>query len=150
LRGITDDSRLQKEDDMPGLTQLIWIAGALHIALIAANFALPKRIGCRENLRHVSPLIRQIFIVHWIYIVFVLMIFASLCLFFAQDLAGASRLGRFLSSAMAIFWLLRIPLQFFFYDSEARRQHRLGDVTYTVAISYLAAIFSIAALRVLR
>ena len=135
---------------MSSLIELIWIAGAIHIALIAANFVLPQRIGCRENLPRVSPLIRQIFIVHWIYIVLVLAIFASLCLFFAQDLAGASSLGRFLAGAMAIFWLLRIPFQFLFYDPEVRRQHRLGDVAYTVAISYLAAIFSIAALRVLR
>ena len=135
---------------MPSLVRLIWIAGAVLVVLIAANLALPRKIDCRENLSRVSPLIRQVFIVHWIYIVLVLAIFASLCLFFAQDLSGASRLGRFLSGAMAIFWLLRIPLQFFFYDPEVRRQHRLGDVAYILAITYLAAIFSVAALGVLR
>jgi hypothetical protein len=135
---------------MHNLIWLIWIAGAVQLALIAANFALPQRIGCRENLGRVSPLIRQVFIVHWIYIVLVLAIFGSLCLFFAQDLAGASRLGRFLASVMAIFWLLRIPLQLFYYDPEVRRQHRLGDAAYILAITYLAAVFAVAALGVLR
>lgn len=135
---------------MHGLVKLIWIAGAVHILLLAANFVLPRKIDWRENLRRVSPLIRQIFVVHWIYIVLVLAIFSALCFFFAHDLAGANQLGRFLAGAMAIFWLLRIPLQFFYYDPEARRQHRLGDVSYILAITYLAAVFSIAALRVLR
>jgi hypothetical protein len=135
---------------MPGLVSLIRIAGVVLVVLIAANLVLPRRIGCRENLARVSPLIRQIFVVHWIYIVLVLAIFSSFCLFFAQDLAGASRLGRFLSGAMAIFWLLRIPLQLFYYGPEVRRQHRLGDVAYILAITYLAAIFSVAALGVLR
>jgi hypothetical protein len=135
---------------MSSLVRLIWIAGVVLVVLIAANLALPRKIGCRENLARVSPLIRQVFIVHWIYIVLVLAIFALLCLFFAQDLAGASRLGRFLSGAMAIFWLLRIPLQLFFYDPEVRRQHRLGDVAYILAITYLAVVFTVAASGVLR
>ncbi len=134
---------------MHGLVKLIWIAGAVQLLLIAANFVLPRKIGCRENLRRVSPVIRQVFVVHWIYIVFVLAIFSSLCFFFAHDLAGASRLGRFLASAMTIFWLLRIPLQFFYYDPEVRRQHRLGDAAYILAITYLAAVFTVAALGLL-
>lgn len=95
-------------------------------------------------------MVRTVFVVHWVYIVLVLGIFASLSFWFAPDLAGASRLGRFLSAMIAVFWLLRVPIQLFFYDREIRRQNRVGDVVFLFAFSYLGVVFSIAALGVVR
>jgi len=132
------------------LVPFLWAAGVVHIVIAAVNPALPRRLHSREHLAEVPPIIRQIFVVHWIYIVVVLLIFAALCLFFAPDLAGASRLGRFLSGAMAVFWLLRIPLQLFYYDPELRRQNRMLDVTYIAAISGLAGVFVMAASGLIR
>src|SRR5712692_2461885 len=109
---------MPKEWAMQTLIPLLWVAGGIHLGIGVANFALPRRLRYRENLSKVSPIIRQIFVVHSLYIVVVVLLFAALCLFFAPDLAGASRLGRFLSAAMAVFWLLRIPLQLFYYDGE--------------------------------
>ncbi len=128
----------------------LWAAGALQLVIIAANFVLPQKLQCRENLGHVTPMIREVFIVHWVYIVFVLGIFTSLSFWFAPDLAGASRLGRYLSASIAVFWLLRVPIQLFFYDPELRRQNRIGDVIFLLAFSYLGVVFSIAALGVVR
>lgn len=127
------------------LIVLIWMAGAVHVAILAANFILPEKIQCRENLSRVSPMIRPVFVVHWIYILVILTLFASLCLWFAPELAGASRLGHFLSAAIALFWLPRIPIQVFVYDSELRRQHRFGDVAMLVAIGFLVCVFGFAA-----
>lgn len=127
---------------------LIWAAGAVQVAMIAANAVLPKKLNCGENLGRVSPMIREVFIVHWAYIVGVLAMFAALCFGFAPELAGGSRLGRFLSAAMALFWLPRIPLQLFFYDAELRRQNRLGDVAMISALVFLVAVYGVAALGV--
>jgi hypothetical protein len=135
---------------MTTLVPLLWLAGAVQVSILAANFVLPRKLRCREALEHVSPMIREMFVVHWVYIVFVLGAFASLCFWFAPDLAGASRLGRFLSAVMALFWLPRFPIQLFVYDSEIRRQHRLGDVAILLAFSYLGLVFSAAALGLLR
>ena len=135
---------------MRPLIPWLWVAGAMQLVILAANFVLPKKLRCRENLEHVSPMIREVFVVHWLYIVFVVGIFTSLCFWFAPELAGASRLGRFLSSAMAIFWLFRVPIQLFFYDSEIRRQNRLADVTFLLTFSYLGIVFSAAALGAFR
>jgi len=128
----------------------LWAAGALQLVIIGANFVLPKKLNCRQDLARVSPLIREIFIVHWVYIVLVLVIFTSLSFWFAPELAGASRLGRYLSAVMATFWLLRLPIQLFFYDPEIRKKNRFGDVIFLTAFAYLGVIFSIAALGVLR
>jgi len=135
---------------MRHLIPWLWTAGAVQVAIIAANFILPKKLSCREKLARVSPMIREVFIVHWVYIVLILGIFTSLSFWFAPELAGATRLGRYLSAVIAVFWLLRVPIQLFFYDPELRKQNRFGDVIFLLAFSYLGVVFSIAALGVVR
>jgi hypothetical protein len=73
-----------------------------------------------------------------------------LSFWFTPELAGATRLGRYLSAVIAVFWLLRVPIQIFFYDDELRKQNRFGDVVFLLAVSYLGIVFSVAALGVLR
>ena len=135
---------------MRPLVPWLWAAGAIHLVILAANFVLPRKLQCRENLSGVSPMIRVVFIVHWVYIATILGVFASLCFWFAPELAGGSHLGRFLSAAIAVFWLARVPIQLFFYDPDIRRQNRAGDVFFLLAFSYLGVVLGIAALGVLR
>ena len=134
---------------MRTLVPYIWMAGLVQLLMAASNALLPRRLQYRENLAKVSPIIRQIFIVHSVYIVFILIIFSGLCLFFASELAGASPLGTFLSGCMALFWLPRIFIQRFYYDAEVKKQNRPADAAFTLALSFLAATFVIAALRVM-
>jgi hypothetical protein len=129
------------------MRELIWGAGAVHVGIMAANVPLPGRLRVRERLAGVPRFVRQIFYVHWVYIVIVLGLFAALCFGFAGELAGASGLGRFLSGFMAGFWLLRIVLQIFYYDPEIRRENRGMDTLYLVALVLLVAVFGIAVLR---
>src|ERR1700757_4989866 len=128
------------------MIRAIWGAGAVHVGIMAANITLPLRLMVRELLAGVPRFIRQIFYVHWIYIVIVLGLFAALCFGFAPELAGASTMGRFLSGFMAGFWLLRIVLQIFYYDREIRRESRALDVMYLAALVVLVVIFGAAAL----
>src|SRR5208282_843589 len=133
---------------MQRLVILILVAGAVQLAMLAANFVMPGKLRCRENLSRVSPMIRTVFIVHWIYILLMLAIFSAICFRFAPELAGASRLGHFLSAAIALFWLPRIPIQLFVYDRELRRQHRAADVAMLLALTFVVLVFGAAALRV--
>jgi len=132
------------------MLRAIWAAGFVHVAIIAANIPLPGRLRVRERLAGVPRFIRQIFYVHWIYIVIVLGMFAALCFGFAGDLAGASAIGRFLSAFMCAFWLLRIMLQFLYYDRAIRRENRTLDSLYLIALSVLVVVFGMAALRPMR
>jgi len=132
------------------LVPCLWAAGVVQLIIIAANFVLPKKLRCRENLARVSPMIRDVFIVHWVYIVLVLGIFTALSFWFAPELAGHNDLGRFLSAVIAVFWLLRLPIQLFIYDPELRRQNRFGDLIFLLAFSYLGVVFGVAALGVVR
>ena len=119
---------------------LIWIAGCIHLGIVLANVALPHMLKVAENLTNVPSFIRQVFYVHWFYIALIVGFFAGLCFGFARDLMGASPLGRFLSAFMAGFWLLRIALQWLYYDSCLLRRHGVLYLTYTVALMVLVAI----------
>ena len=129
------------------MTRAIWGAGVVHAGIVLANIPLPGRLRVRERLAPVPRFLRQIFYVHWIYIVIVVGLFAALCFGFAPELAGASVLGRFLSGFMAGFWLLRIGLQVFYYDGEMRRENRGLDMLYLGALVGLVVIFGMAAIR---
>ena len=83
------------------MTRANWGAGVVHAGIVLANIPLPGRLRVRERLAPVPRFLRQIFYVHWMYIVIVVGLFAALCFGFAAELAGASGLGRFLSGFMA-------------------------------------------------
>lgn len=120
----------------------IRIAGCIQLAIIAANVPLPGKLRVRQHLASSPLFIRQIFYVHWIYIVLVLGLFSALCLVFPAEFAGGSPLGVFLSAFLAGFWLLRVILQWTYYDPEVRRANRFLDTLYSFALLGLVAIFS--------
>ncbi len=122
------------------------VAGGTHLAIAAANLVLPRKLRYRENLSRVSPIVRQIFVVHSIYVVLVVLFFGALCFFFARELAGAARLPRVLSAAMALFWLVRVPVQLLYYDAELRKQNRLADATFSLSALFLGTVLALAAL----
>ncbi len=130
--------------------RVIWLAGSILAGIVAVNFPLPERLRVREGLRDVPAFLQQVFYVHWIYIVLIVGFFSTLCFGFAQELAGGSSLGRYLSGFMAGFWLLRILLQCFYYDREIRRAHRLLDSLYLTALFMLTGIFGWIALMTKR
>ena len=135
---------------MNPMVPFLWTAGAVHLLIAVSNLWVPRILQYRENLAKVSPMVRQVFVVHSIYTVLVLLAFSALCFFFAPELAGNSPLGRFLSAFLAVFWLLRVVLQFAYYDREVRARFRWGDVAYTLAVSCLGIVFAVVALGVVK
>jgi O-antigen/teichoic acid export membrane protein len=131
------------------LPLLAWIqiAGAVQLAIGLANLPLASRLQYRKNLAGASEIVRQVFYVHAAYIVLVVLGFAALSLLFPEELVSGRPLGRFLSTFLAIFWLLRVPIQLFYYPVEIRRQNRLADVIFLVAFAFLAIVFGLAATR---
>ena len=129
---------------MRGLLLLLWLAGFVQVAIAFANFFLPAKLKYRENLSRVSPIIRQIFIVHSVYIVGVVLLFAVGTFGFAGELTGGHGLGRFLAAAIALFWLLRAPVQLLYYDATLRRENRWGDIAFSAAALFLAATYAAA------
>lgn len=130
---------------MRSLQVVLWVAGFLQILIALANLIIPKKLDYHSNLVRVTPVIRQIFIVHSAYIVGVLLLFAAISIGFTSDLAGGKGLGRFLSIAMSLFWLCRAPLQVFYYDEALRRVSPFGNAAFVAVTLYLAASYAVAA-----
>ena len=133
---------------MNTIVPYIWIAGGVQLAIAAANFVLPRKLRYQENLCRVDPIIRQIFVVHSAFIVFVLVAFAALCFLFASEFS-ASPLGRFLSGWLALFWALRLVVQWVYYDAKIRRENLLAHWLFSAAIVYLVVVFALPALGVI-
>jgi hypothetical protein len=128
------------------IPKLLWFAVAIQIIMAASNIFLPGILKYKENLSRVSPIVRQMFVVHSFYLVAVVLLFAAITAGFSSELASGSGLGRFLSAAIAIFWLCRMPVQFFYYDANLRKANRLGDFAYSSAAAFLCIAYSAAAL----
>ena len=131
---------------MRTLVVALWIAGFVQLAIVLANVILPRKLNYRENLARVAPIIRQVFVVHSAYIVGIVLLFALVTFGFGAELVSGRGLGRFLAAAMAVFWLCRVPLQLFYYDAALRRANRAGDAAMTVALLFLTATYTAAAL----
>jgi len=131
---------------MNALLLLLWSAGLVQILIAASNFFLPRKLNYQKNLDRVAPIIRQVFVVHSVYIVGVLLLFAALTLGFARELASGHGLGRFLAAGIAVFWFFRAPVQLLYYDASLRRTHRLADVAFTAAAIFLTVAYGAAAL----
>jgi hypothetical protein len=130
---------------MRTLFLFLWLAGFVQVAIAFANVLLPKKLNYRDNLSRVAPIIRQVFVVHSVYIVGVVLLFAAVTFGFAGELASGHGLGRFLAAAMALFWLCRAPVQLLYYDASLRRTNRLGDLAFIAAALFLAATYGAAA-----
>ena len=107
-----------------------WVVTFLIIALIAGVLGFGGIAGASIEVA------KTIFV-----IVLVVSLFSALCFGFARDLAGGSPLGRFLSAFLGVFWMLRIFLQCFYYDSEVRRANRALDTLYLLSLVSLVGIF---------
>jgi hypothetical protein len=130
---------------MLSILPFLWLAGFVQLAIASANLFIPKKLNYRENLLRVAPIIRQIFVVHSLYVVGVVVLFAVMTFGFATELASGRGLGRFLAAAMATFWLFRTPVQLFYYDASLRRTNRLGDAAFTSAALFLTVTYGAAA-----
>ena len=130
---------------MNALLAILWLAALVQIVIAAANFYLPRKLKYLENLERVAPIIRQIFVVHSVYIVGVLLLFAALTFGFAAELASGHGLGRFLAAGICVFWLFRAPVQLLYYDASLRRTNRLGDIAFTAAAIFLTVAYGAAA-----
>ncbi len=129
------------------MTYAMWLAGGLQLLIASANFFAPRKLRYAENLERVDRIVREIFVVHSVYIVLILTAFAGLCFAFSGELIGGSALARCLDGFLAVFWGLRVPIQLFHYNREIKRRHPIYNALFLCSFIALTAIFTIAAVR---
>lgn len=93
------------------------IIGCLMIALSVIHFAFPKFFHWKEELKNISLINRQMMIIHTFFIALIVFLMGLLCLTSASKLAE-TELGRTVTLGLAVFWTIRLFVQFFGYSGE--------------------------------
>lgn len=119
------------------------IAGLFQIVLSLLHLSFPARFHWHEELARLSLLNRQIFWVHTFFIMLVLVLFALLSLFAANELVRPGKLPRLVLGGIAGFWAIRLLFQFFVYDSALWRGNTFNTVAH-IGFSGLWAYFAFA------
>lgn len=124
----------------------IHLCGILQLLVASANIFACKKFNYPLHLRQLPTVMRQIFVVQNSYMMAILAGWAALCFGFADELVSGRGLGQAIAAYLALFWAVRVLLQFFYYDRGLRRANRVFDVLFIAADGYLAITFALAAL----
>ncbi len=91
------------------------IAGLLQIGLALLHAFFPRRFRWKEELASLSLLSRQIMYVHTFFVALTVFLIGVLCLTSSADLINTT-FGRRIALGLAVFWLIRLYVQFFGYS----------------------------------
>src|SRR4051812_31189769 len=103
------------------LITLLRLGGAFLLGLFVMNFFVPRKFKWAEELPRLSLLNRRIFQVHAIFIALILLLMGLLMVTLPSALIAPDPLARAVCGGLAIFWLLRLWMQWFLYDAELWR-----------------------------
>jgi hypothetical protein len=133
---------------MFSLETLIRLGGLLHFSLLIAGALLPFVLDWRSDLKKVDRLTQQVVWVHGVFIVLVVLGFAAASILMPAALTAGTPLARAICGFIALFWLARLVVQWFFFDATPHLKHwflRFGYRGLTGVFIYLAIVYGIAA-----
>lgn len=108
------------------------IVGVIMAGLVVANLLVPRRFHWAEELARLSLINRQIFQAHSIFLIVMLGLFSALLLTCADVLVEPTKLARAVLTGLALFWGLRMLMQWFFYARETWQGNRLYTAMHWV------------------
>jgi hypothetical protein len=133
---------------MNTLELLLIIAGLLHFGILTAGALTPQVLNMKRRLAPLPQLLRQLIWVHGGYIVFIIIGFGSLSLLLPEELANGSTLGRAVCGFIALFWAVRLVLQFLYFRPQpflTTGWLQAGYHGLTLVFAYFAVVYSLAA-----
>ncbi|MGJ8672603.1 hypothetical protein [Rubritalea sp.] len=132
------------------LENIIKLAGAAQLALVAVSFFIPRVLNWDSDLSKLPRLLRQMF---WTYAVYLLgshLFFGLLSTFAASELTRGSVLACFLTGFMLIWWAARLVLQFFCFDMSEVQQslfHKMAKWGLSALFICLTVVYGCAFFR---
>src|SRR5215218_7365049 len=94
------------------------LAGLSLLGLFVLNFFVPARFNWAEELPRLSLINRRIFQVHAVFIALILLLSGLLLVALPHELITPTPLARAVLGGLAVFWGLRLWMQWFMYDRE--------------------------------
>lgn len=128
---------------------LIFLAGAGQLGVLIASALVPFQLRWKTELAVLSRLHRQMYWVYGGYVVLAIAAFGLISLFNAQELANGSGLARGVCGYIAVFWGVRLALQWIFDIEEhlAAWWLKLGYYALTILFAGFTLLYGLAALR---
>jgi hypothetical protein len=120
------------------------LAGWLQILLSVASLAIPRLLNWKKELMPVTPIIRQMF---WTYAGYILVInfsFGLVSVFGAAELIAGTFLAKCISVFIFLYWLARIFIQFFYFDTRSAPQgwiYKDGEVGLNCLFVFLTLVY---------
>ncbi|TLD72616.1 hypothetical protein FEM03_00635 [Phragmitibacter flavus] len=122
------------------LDLLLRFVALLQLALAVLNLFIARILNWKPEVDAMSPLVRDVFIIHGWFITITVAMFGILTWRFAPEMAHApTELSRWLCAAIGIFWGIRCVLQWLHY-SPAHWQGKPGRtfIHWLLFVGYFA------------
>lgn len=122
---------------------LIDITGIGLILLAIAHAFFPKYFNWKEELAPLTLLSRQVFYVHTFFVAFTVLLMGLFCLI-NSEIMHTHFLAKQVCLGFAIFWALRLVIQFFGYSPKLWRGKKLETsihILFSFIWLYLTSLF---------
>lgn len=119
------------------------IIGGLLVALALLHIIFPRYFRWKETAATLEPVTREILYVHTFFIAFTVLLMGLLCLSSAKLLL-TTELGQRLCLGLAVFWTIRLLIQFFGYSSElwkGKRFETAVHIAFSMLWLYMSIVF---------
>ncbi|MFD1552953.1 hypothetical protein DNU06_15885 [Putridiphycobacter roseus] len=119
------------------------VIGIALIILACVHVIFPKYFNWKEELKSLSLINKQMMQVHTFFVALVVFLMGCLCLTSSTALVETN-LGKTISLGFAIFWTMRLFLQFFAYAKElwkGKTFETVMHIVFTLFWIYLSVIF---------
>lgn len=98
------------------IATLVTVCGWLQLTLCVGVLSLPKILGWRQDVAKLRPLNREIFLVYAVYTWFAILSFGLVSGFAGHWILADSPLATAVTIMMALFWGVRLLIQFTVFD----------------------------------
>ena len=90
--------------------------GLFHFALCLGSLYIPKALDWKTHLSVLNPLLKQMFWTYSGYILVINLSFGVISVFGSNELVNHSFLAKAITLLIGVYWLVRIGIQFFYFD----------------------------------
>lgn len=119
------------------------IIGWILSLLALAHIAFPRYFLWKTELRHLSPINRQMMQVHTFFIALTVLLMGILCITSSNELTH-TRLGKRIALGLAVFWGIRLGIQFFGYSTDlwkGKTFETVIHIVFSMLWTYLTLVF---------
>ena len=96
---------------------LLYLAAVSQLGILIASAMVPRALNWRDNLASLHPFLRRLFWVYGCFIVLTIIGFSLLTFVNAQAMAEGEPVARSICLFIAIFWAVRLFVQFAVFDA---------------------------------